>query len=93
VPAGLLDGSGPPKRLSSWDDVDVLRQQITSTRRHFWFPASRTVDRFDTSFDHAGLIADTGLIVMATMRCDSVRNVGLKQAAVRRDVPHAVGSD
>lgn len=31
------------------------------------FPVSRTIDRYDTSFDHDGLIANAGLIVIATL--------------------------
>jgi hypothetical protein len=31
------------------------------------FPVSRTIDRYDTSFDHDGLIANAGLIVVATL--------------------------
>ena len=31
------------------------------------FPVSRTIDRFDTTFDHDGLIANAGLIVAATL--------------------------
>ena len=31
------------------------------------FPVSRSIDRYDTSFDHDGLIANAGLIVTATL--------------------------
>ena len=31
------------------------------------FPVSRTIDRYDTTFDHDGLIANAGLIVVATL--------------------------
>lgn len=31
------------------------------------FPVSRTIDRYDTTFDHDGLIANAGLIVLATL--------------------------
>ena len=31
------------------------------------FPVSRTIDRYDTSFDHDGLIANAGLIAVATL--------------------------
>lgn len=30
-------------------------------------PVSRTIDRYETSFDHDGLIANAGLIVVATL--------------------------
>ena len=31
------------------------------------FPVSRTIDRYETTFDHDGLIANAGLIVIATL--------------------------
>ena len=31
------------------------------------FPVSRTLDRYDVSFDHDGLIANAGLIMAATL--------------------------
>jgi len=31
------------------------------------FPVSRTIDRYDAVFDHDGLIANAGLIVVATL--------------------------
>ena len=31
------------------------------------FPLSRTLDRFETTFDHDGLIANAGLVVIATL--------------------------
>ena len=31
------------------------------------FPVSRTIDRYDTTFDHDGLIANAGLVVVATL--------------------------
>ena len=31
------------------------------------FPVSRTLDRYDTAFDHDGLIANAGLVVVATL--------------------------
>jgi hypothetical protein len=31
------------------------------------WPVSRTIDRYDTTFDHHGLIANAGLIVTATL--------------------------
>lgn len=31
------------------------------------WPVSRTIDRFDTTFDHDGLISNAGLIVTATL--------------------------
>ena len=31
------------------------------------FPVSRTIDRYDTTFDHDGLIANAGLVVIATL--------------------------
>ncbi len=31
------------------------------------FPVSRTIDRYDATFDHDGLIANAGLIVLATL--------------------------
>ena len=30
------------------------------------FPVSRTIDRFEATFDHDGLVANAGLIVVAT---------------------------
>ena len=38
---------------------------------------SRTIDRFDATFDHDGLIADAGLIVIATL----MSRLGLEQLA------------
>ena len=31
------------------------------------FPVSRTIDRYDTTFDHDGLTANAGLIMIATL--------------------------
>lgn len=31
------------------------------------WPVSRTIDRYDTTFDHDGLVSSTGLIVTATL--------------------------
>ncbi|MFN3254530.1 MAG: transposase [Ilumatobacter sp.] len=41
------------------------------------FPVSRTVDRYDTSFDHDALIANAGLIVVATL----MARLGLERLA------------
>ena len=41
------------------------------------FPVSRTIDRFDTTFDHDGLIANAGLIVAATL----MTRLGLERLA------------
>ena len=41
------------------------------------FPVSRTIDRFDATFDHDGLIANAGLIVIATL----MSRLGLQQLA------------
>ena len=41
------------------------------------FPVSRTLDRYDTSFDHDGLIANAGLIVVATL----MSRLGLERLA------------
>ena len=41
------------------------------------FPVSRTIDRYDTSFDHDGLIANAGLIVVATL----MSRLGLERLA------------
>ncbi len=43
------------------------------------FPVSRTIDRFDTTFDHDGLIANAGLIVAATL----MTRLGLETLANR----------
>ena len=43
------------------------------------FPVSRTIDRFDTTFDHDGLIANAGLIVAATL----MSRLGLESLANR----------
>lgn len=43
------------------------------------FPVSRTLDRYDTSFDHDGLIANAGLIVVATL----MSRLGLEALANR----------
>jgi len=56
------------KCLLSWDDVDVRSQQTTNNRRHFQCCQYRaTIDRFDATFDHDGLIANAGLIMIATL--------------------------
>ena len=41
------------------------------------FPVSRTIDRFDATFDHDGLIANAGLIMIATL----MSRLGLQQLA------------
>lgn len=41
------------------------------------FPLSRTIDRYDTSFDHDGLVANAGLIVIATL----MSRLGLERLA------------
>lgn len=53
------------------------------------FPVSRTIDRYETSFDHDGLIANAGLIVMATL----MSRLGLEALANRwvRTGSHAPG--
>ena len=43
------------------------------------FPVSRTVDRYEASFDHDGLIANAGLIVIATL----MSRLGLERLANR----------
>jgi len=40
-------------------------------------PVSRTIDRFDATFDHDGLIANAGLIVIATL----MSRLGLERLA------------
>ena len=52
------------------------------------WPVSRTIDRFDTTFDHDGLISNAGLIVTATL----MMRLGLEQlttAWVRTGAPNA----
>lgn len=53
------------------------------------FPVSRTIDRYETSFDHDGLIVNTGLIVIATL----MSRLGLEALANRwvRTGSHAPG--
>ena len=53
------------------------------------FPLSRTLDRYDTSFDHDGLIANAGLIVIATL----ISRLGLEALANQwvRTGSHAPG--
>ena len=41
------------------------------------FPVSRTLDRYDTAFDHDGLIANAGLVVVATL----MSRLGLERLA------------
>ena len=41
------------------------------------YPVSRTIDRYETSFDHDGLIANAGLIVIATL----MSRLGLERLA------------
>ena len=41
------------------------------------FPVSRTLDRYETTFDHDGLIANAGLIMIATL----MSRLGLEQLA------------
>ena len=41
------------------------------------FPVSRTIDRYETTFDHDGLIANAGLIVVATL----MSRLGLERLA------------
>ncbi len=41
------------------------------------FPVSRSIDRYDTTFDHDGLIANAGLIVIATL----MSRLGLERLA------------
>lgn len=41
------------------------------------FPVSRTIDRFDATFDHDNLVANAGLIVIATL----MSRLGLEQLA------------
>ena len=43
------------------------------------FPVSRTIDRYEASFDHDGLIANAGLIVVATL----MSRLGLERLANR----------
>jgi len=43
------------------------------------WPVSRTIDRYDTSFDQDGLVANAGLIVIATLMC----RLGLETLANR----------
>lgn len=43
------------------------------------FPVSRTIDRYDTTFDHDGLIANAGLVVIATL----MSRLGLEALANR----------
>jgi hypothetical protein len=43
------------------------------------FPVSRTIDRFETTFDHDGLIANAGLIMIATL----MSRLGLEALANR----------
>ena len=43
------------------------------------FPVSRTIDRYEASFDHDGLIANAGLIVIATL----MSRLGLERLANR----------
>ena len=42
------------------------------------FPVSRTIDRYETTFDHDGLIADAGLIVVAAL----MSRLGLERLAI-----------
>ena len=53
------------------------------------FPLSRTIDRYETTVDHDGLIADAGLIVIATL----MSRLGLEALANRwvRTRSHAPG--
>jgi hypothetical protein len=53
------------------------------------FPVSRTIDRYETSFDHDGLIANAGLIVIATL----MSRLGLERLANQwvRTGSHAPG--
>lgn len=53
------------------------------------FTVSRTIDRYETSFDHDGLIANAGLIVVATL----MSRLGLERLANRwvRTGSHAPG--
>lgn len=53
------------------------------------FPVSRTIDRFETTFDHDGLIANAGLIMIATL----VSRLGLERLANQwvRTGSHAPG--
>ena len=41
------------------------------------FPVSRTIDRYDTAFDHDARIANAGLIVVATL----MSRLGLERLA------------
>ena len=41
------------------------------------FPVSRTIDRYDATFDHDGLIANAGLIMIATL----MSRLGLERLA------------
>jgi hypothetical protein len=43
------------------------------------WPVSRTIDRYDTTFDHDGLIANAGLVVTATLMV----RLGLEQLVTR----------
>jgi len=43
------------------------------------FPVSRTIDRFDATFDHDNLVANAGLIIVATL----MSRLGLEQLANR----------
>jgi hypothetical protein len=43
------------------------------------WPVSRTIDRYDTTFDHDGLISNAGLIVTATL----MMRLGLEQLTTR----------
>jgi len=53
------------------------------------FPLSRTIDRYETTFDHDGLIANAGLIVVATL----MSRLGLERLANQwvRTGSHAPG--
>ena len=42
-------------------------------------PVSRTIDRFDATFDHDNLVANAGLIIVATL----MSRLGLEQLANR----------
>jgi hypothetical protein len=43
------------------------------------WPVSRTIDRYDTTFDHDGLISNAGLVVTATLMV----RLGLEQLTTR----------
>ena len=52
------------------------------------WPVSRTIDRYDTTFDHDGLISNAGLVVTATLMV----RLGLEQLSsrwVRTGAPNA----